>query len=791
MSVSSLTYLDRLNPPQQEAVTLPLGPALVLAGPGSGKTRVLTHRLVFLVHELNIPQWNILAVTFTNKAANEMKARVQKQMHGMTGEAGVRASLYGSTMTVGTFHSTCARILRIEYEHTPYDRNWVIFDSQDQTQVLKSILKENGEESLTVYELKQGISRFKNEGLLPGNPDLFKENLGNPRLQQLYQLYQERLQGSNGMDFDDLLMYTRILLQENKEVREKYQRKWSHILVDEFQDTNHVQYELLRLLVKFRDSQEDIFAVGDEDQSIYAFRGADYENVNRFRRDFRNCRTVLLEQNYRSTPQILSVANGLIAHNLARAPKRLFTDNLPGQQPVIVEASDTRHEAEWICTSISNLLHQSSYGLEDIAVMYRANSQSRELEEAFLRASLPYRIVGALRFYDRREVKDALSYLRLVVNPRDRASLMRIINRPARGIGRKTLDSLADCSVNWKIEVTKALHLIANGPEGAEQETIQLFYLYPHGIKGRALKSLRRFSNLLQNWASVVDREGPDLQPAAILMQILDESGYYSWLDASKEDETNRKENLEELISIAASSADTQETEFDLAQTPTERFLAHASLHAGQDELEEETDKATLMTLHTSKGLEFPVVYIAGLDEGKLPHSRSVTSGSAHELEEERRTFYVGVTRAQDLLFLTHPAQRFEWGQSSPCQPSRFLGEIPAGTCREDQYPEWMGSYSTYRPARREKTSVAKPRRRQRLSSFDWSTEESSKDETKPTVEPEFKPAMKIIHPTFGKGMVIDSVIKNGEEEVSILFDEHGPKRMLAVLANLTILTNE
>lgn len=791
MSVLHSSFLDRLNTQQREAVTLPVGPALVLAGPGSGKTRVLTHRLVYLIHELKIPQWNILAVTFTNKAANEMKARVQKQMHGITGEAGVRASLYGSTMTVGTFHSTCARILRIEYKHTPYDRNWVIFDSQDQTQVINSILKETGEEGMNAYELKQGISCFKNEGMLPGNPGLARVKPENPRLQQLYRMYQERLQESNGMDFDDLLMYTRILLKENEEVREKYQRKWSHVLVDEFQDTNHVQYDLLQLLVKFSNSQESIFTVGDEDQSIYAFRGADYENVNRFRKDFKNCRTVLLEQNYRSTPQILSVANGLIAHNAARAPKRLFTDNNPGQQPVILEASDTRHEAEWICTSISNLVEQTSFGLEDLAVMYRANSQSRELEEAFLRASLPYRIVGALRFYDRREVKDALAYLRLVANPRDQTSLMRIINRPARGIGRKTLDNLIQCSGNWKIGATKALHMIVNGIEGVDQETIQLYYLYPHNIGGRALKSLQRFSNMLQNWNAEAIGKGSNLQPDAMLMKILDESGYYSWLDESKEDETNRKENLEELISIAASSASEEESEGELTQTPMERFLAHASLHAGQDELEEETDKVTLMTLHTSKGLEFPVVYIAGLDEGKLPHNRSILSGSANEIEEERRTFYVGVTRAKDLLFLTHPAQRFEWGQSSPCQPSRFLSEIPEGTCREDQYPDWTESYRSYRPVRYEKTATVRPRRRKRLSAFDWSPSDSDEPEAETTVQLEFRPAMKVLHPTFGQGMVIDSTIKNGEEEVSIVFKDHGVKRLLASLANLQTMPSE
>ena len=791
MSVSEPVYLDQLNPQQRDAVTSPLGPTLVLAGPGSGKTQVLTHRVVHLVHKLHIPQWNILAVTFTNKAATEMKSRVQEQMHGLAGQAGVRASLYGSTMSVGTFHATCARILRIEYEYTPYDRNWVIFDSQDQVQVIKTLLKETGEEGLTPYELQQAISRFKNDGMLPEQTDLLQERASDPHIPKLYRMYQDRLQESNGLDFDDLLMYTRILLQENAEVREKYQRKWSHILVDEFQDTNQVQYDLLRLLMKYPDSQEDIFAVGDEDQSIYAFRGADYENVNRFRQDFRDCKTVLLEQNYRSTPQILAVANGVISYNRHRAPKRLFTDRQPGQQPVILEAANTWQEAEWICRSVSSLLQQTAYGREDVAVMYRTNVQSRELEEAFRRASLPYRIVGALRFYDRREVKDALAYLRLAINPRDHVSLMRIINRPTRGIGRVTWDRLIACSTRWHTHVLGALHLIANGPEGADQETIQRYYLYPHDLKGRSLKSLQRFSSLLQGWTAILDREEQGLDPHVLLEQILEESGYFAMLDNSKEDETGRKENLNELIAIAAQFAETEEeTEEALAQSPMERFLGHVSLHAGQDDLEKEEDRVTLMTLHTSKGLEYPVVYIAGLDEEMLPHSRSIHSDSPKEIEEERRTFYVGVTRAQELLFLTHPRQRNTWGQLSLCNASRFLDEIPEGACRRDEYLRFSPTDS-YQTARRAPAPAAAALRPQtRRSAFDWSTPNPSREETKPAAEPKFKAAMKVIHPTFGNGVVIGSVIKHGEEEVSVVFADHGPKRLLVSLSNLKITSS-
>ncbi len=791
MSVSTPVHLESLNPQQRDAVMSPLGPTLVLAGPGSGKTRVLTHRLVYLIHELHVPQWNILAVTFTNKAAQEMKSRVQEQMHGLAGPAGARASLYGSVMSVGTFHATCARILRIEHEHTPYDRNWVIFDSQDQTQVVSALLKEAGEDSLTPYELKQAISRFKNEGLLPDQTVLLQERARHPQVPKLYRLYQDRLQESNGMDFDDLLLYTRILLQEHEEVRNKYRHKWGHILVDEFQDTNHVQYDLIRLLVKYPDSQEDVFAVGDEDQSIYAFRGADQENINRFRQDFHGCRTVLLEQNYRSTPQVLAVANGVISHNRARAPKKLFTDRQPGPRPVVLSAYDTRHEAEWICRSVMAILQETAYKREDVAVLYRTNAQSRELEEAFRRDSVPYRLLGALQFYDRREVKDALAYLRLVVNPRDRTSLLRIVNRPARGIGRVTIDRLVECSSKWNTHVLGALHLIANGPKGEDPETLQRFYLYPHNLKGRALKSLQRFSNLLRDWTAVLDREGESLVPHALLEQILEESGYFTMLDHSKENETDRKENLDELIAIAAQFAETEEEEMDeaLAQSPLERFLGHVSLHASQDELgEEEEDKVTLMTLHISKGLEYPVVYIAGLDEETLPHSRSVHSDSLKEIEEERRTFYVGMTRAQDLLFLTHPNQRRRWGQTLDCVPSRFLQEIPEGACRPDHYPDRFRPADSLRTLRRPSNPAALPSHpRTRRSVFDWSASAPSSEERPSSAVPEFQAAMKVVHPTFGNGMVIGSVIKNGEEEVSVLFENHGPKRLLASLSNLKI----
>ncbi len=786
MSDSNPVYLDRLNPQQRAAVMSPLGPTLVLAGPGSGKTRVLTHRLVYLIHELRIPQWNILAVTFTNRAANEMKSRMQEQLHGLTGPAGVRASLYGSTMTVGTFHATCVRILRAEYAYTPYDRNWVIFDSQDQTRVLDTLLKETGEESLTRYELKQAISRLKNEGLLPDQTDLLQESARHPHIPKLYRLYQDRLQESNGLDFDDLLMYTRILLQEHEEVRAKYQRKWSHILVDEFQDTNRVQYDLLRLLAQYPDSQEDIFVVGDEDQSIYAFRGADYENVHRFRRDFRHCRTWLLEQNYRSTPQVLALANGLISHNRDRVPKALFTDRPPGQPPVVLAASDARHEAEWICLSVATLLRQTAYGREDIAVMYRTNAQSRELEEALRRESIPYRLVGALRFYDRREVKDALAYLRLVVNPRDHISGLRIINRPPRGIGRGTWERLVACSTKWNMPILEALHLIARGPNDADPEIVQRFYLYPHGVKGRPLKALQRFSSLIRGWTALLDQEAGDQAPHVLLERMLEESGYFTMLDNSKEDETDRKENLTELIAIAARFADPAPDMADaVASSPLERFLEHVGLHASQDDLEEEEDKVTLMTLHIAKGLEYPVVYIAGLDEEVLPHSRSIHSDSPKEIEEERRTLYVGVTRAQDLLFLTYPSQRFAWGQTRWCTASRFLDEIPPGTCRQDQYPEWFQAPGRARPARRAPASAG--RRQTRKSTFDWSTPAPARAADSPAAVPEFKAAMRVVHPTFGHGTVIDSVIKHGEEEVSIVFEKHGPKRLLASLSRLTI----
>ena len=773
--------LDGLNPRQREAVTLPVGPALILAGPGSGKTRVLTHRVAYLVQELGVPHWNVLAVTFTNKAAAEMKERVHALLYGASDLGAARAQRYGTPLAVGTFHAICARLLRAEHASIPYERNWIIFDSQDQNQLLADILKETGEESVSAYELKRLISDCKCRGVKPRPLDQPGADRLEPHVNRLYALYQSRLAESNAMDFDDLLANALDLLRTNEAVRDKYRRRWQHVLVDEFQDTNLVQYRLLKQLVHRPDGPQHLFAVGDEDQSIYSFRGANYENLDRFRRDFPRARTILLERNYRSTPQILAVANGLIAHNAARAPKTLFTERRPLQQAVLCEASDGRREAEWISLSAANLADSSRYGFQDMAVMYRTNAQSRELEEAMLYQGIPYRVVGALKFYDRREIKDVLAYLRLIANPRDATSLTRIIGRPARGIGRATVAKLLAASRAWQLSVSDALRLISQGPAAVPHADPRKLEAHPMAVAGRARNALRRFSELLDAWrADLADAETYDA--GRFLRHVCLSSGYIPHLEKSPDENQDRLDNLEELITFASHFVP-ERPEEELALHPLELFLEHVSLAASQDEADDQDDKLTLMTLHTSKGLEYPVVYIAGLDEDLLPHYRSTHEGSAKDIEEERRLLYVGVTRAMDLLFLTRADARYRFAQTVPCEPSRFIDDIPAQALRRDAYPDWHRPVAA--PAPRAEPRAASARGRRPRSIHNWEASRTARGAAS-SPDPSFQPAMTVFHPTFGRGTVIASAFRNGMEEVSVVFDDHGPKRLTADFLALT-----
>ncbi len=767
--------LATLNPQQREAVQLPLGPALILAGPGSGKTRVLTHRLAFLVRELGLPRWNILAVTFTNKAAGEMKARVDSLL-----TASPASTSYGARLAVGTFHAMCARILRLEVEHTPYAPNWTILDRQEQDRMLREMIKDSPTADMNVYELKSRISRLKNHSMLPHVHAKQAEGFLEERVQHYYAAYQRRLLESNALDFDDLLMQAHQLLKHNEQVRTKYRQRWSHVLVDEFQDTNGVQYEFLKLLTHYPGSPFHLYVVGDEDQSIYAFRGANYENLHRFRRDFPGARTLLLERNYRSTPQILDVANGLIAQNPGRAAKTLFTDRRPGQKVLLCQTPSSSAEADWIGQSVQALTQEAGYGLDDICLMYRTNAQSRELEEALRRLNIPYRVIGALEFYERAEIKDALAYLRIIVNPRDKESLVRIINRPARGIGAATVQRLLACSRQWHLDIASTLDVICQGPEHVPDVDLARLEAFPAPFAKRALGALRRFHALWRQWREEMETWE---DAGEFLRHVCETSGYTAYLQRLHEDDpVDRLENLHELTSSATHlPADLEEEE--LALNPVELFLLHVSLVSAQDDLEENEPKVSLMTLHTSKGLEFPAVYIAGLVEGLLPHARSLDRGSRRELEEERRLLYVGVTRAMDLLFLTRSSNRSTYAGDQPCTPSRFLAEIPEQTLMQETYPAW------HAPAPFRTTRVGTGRQQPSRSRYQWTADAAASANRTSLAQPRFKPAMKVIHPLFGSGTVISASVDQGAEVVSVVFDNtrHGLKKLLASQAKLTI----
>ncbi len=767
-------WLASLNPQQREAVQLPLGPALILAGPGSGKTRVLTHRLAYLVHELELSPYNILAVTFTNKAAAEMKERVAILFASGHIHPATRVRL-----AVGTFHAICARMLRMEVEHTPYERHWTILDRQDQDRLLNELLKARAASDMKVHELRSRISALKNRSITPEVHATQVEGFLEERLQSYYAEYQQRLRESNVLDFDDLLMQAHLLLQGNPQVLARYRQRWQHVLVDEFQDTNGVQYDCLKLLTRYPDSHQHLYVVGDEDQSIYAFRGANYENLHRFRRDFPNAQTLLLEQNYRSTPQILDVANGLITHNMGRAPKTLFTSRPAGQKVLLCQTPSSRLEADWIGQSIQSLIQESDFSLDDICLMYRTNAQSRPLEEALRHLNLPYRVIGALEFYSRAEIKDALAYLRIIVNPRDREALLRIINRPTRGIGVKTVQRLLACSQQWQLDIAATMDVICQGPEHVPALDPARLTAFPIPFAPRTITALQHFHEHWLHWRAELDTCE---DAGTFLHHVCETSGYTAYLQGLQEtDPVDRIENLHELIA-SATHLPSQLAEEELALNPVELFLVHASLVSAQDEMEADEPKVSLMTLHNSKGLEFPVVYITGLVEGMLPHARSIDSGRSKELEEERRLLYVGITRAQDLLFLSHSDSRSSYAGEQSCEPSRFLNDIPAQALIQDYYAS-----STWSAPTRSRTTPSVPiRSRRPQSQYQWST---SANPVPTRTALRFRPAMKVVHPQFGPGTVINSHEDKGEEVVAIVFHDtqHGLKKILASQTRLTI----
>jgi DNA helicase-2/ATP-dependent DNA helicase PcrA len=732
--------LAGLNPAQQDAVQAVDGPVLVLAGPGSGKTRVLTHRVAYLVKEYGVPPWQIMAVTFTNKAAREMKERLFR----LLGEE-FRKS------TIGTFHAICARILRQEAAAIGISPNYVIYDTADQLSLARQAVRalDLDDKLFRPRAMLRAISNAKNELVTPA--EMLAVTYREEVAKRVYERYQALLAENGALDFDDLLAKTVHLFRGDAGVRHKYQHRYPFILVDEWQDTNMAQYELVKLLAGER---ANLFVVGDEDQSIYRFRGADYRNVARFREDYPQARVILLEQNYRSTQTILDVANAVIARNLHRHPKKLYTEQAMGPQVSIVEAYDEQEEGDMVVSEILRLTAGGEVRLGDCAVMYRTNAQSRPIEDAFVRRGLPYRLVGATRFYERKEIKDVLAYLRVVHNPYDGVGVARIMNVPPRGIGQQTMRVLTDWAGSMGLPVYAALQALAEA-DAEEDPGFQV----PFGT--RAKNALLSFTALIEELSRA--RQQVDL--LELLDLLLQRSGYAAYVQDGSEEGQARWENISELRTVARDYADLP------VETALTTFLEEVALVSDVDNLEDEVDAPTLLTLHAAKGLEFPVVFMVGLEESLFPHSRSMDD--PEQMEEERRLCYVGVTRAKKHLYLLHTFRRTLYGESEIREPSRFLRDVPATLIRGQQEPKAARQAPLgLRPGRYLRPEASVPRQASRPP-----IREDRASETR------FQTGDSVRHAIFGEGVVIQSSLTGGDEQVTVAFPGVGLKRLMAGLA--------
>ena len=639
--------LEGLNDKQYEAVINIEGPCLVIAGAGSGKTKVLTNKIAYLIKEKNVLPWNILAITFTNKAANEMKERI--------------ANLVGDSardIWVGTFHSICVRILRKFIDRIGFDSSFIIFDTTDQKNLVKRCLKELNidEKVLNEKSCLYEISNAKNDML---EPDQYKAKVkGDFRretISKVYDLYQQKLRENNAIDFDDIINFTIKILLENVDVLEYYTNKFKYILVDEYQDTNKSQFTLITMLAS---KHGNITAVGDSDQGIYSFRGADITNILNFEKDFPGTKIIKLEQNYRCTGNILNVANEIIKNNEVKYEKKLWTENAKGELPKIFCSDNEYDEGRYIVEQIEHLKRQEKYKYSDFAVLYRMNTQSRAIEDILRREMVPYKIVGGLKFYERKEIKDIISYLRLIQNPSDNLSFNRVINEPKRGIGRTSIEAIEQLAMQNN---TSMYEIIKNAQS--------------YGLN-RVYSNSREFVNCMEEFFNEKD----NLKLSELIKKVLENTGYLKALENEDTEESkNRIANLEEFLNVAI------EFEEESAENTLSEFLEGITLSSDIDNMEEE-DSVTLMTLHSAKGLEFPVVFLVGMEEGVFPGFKSI--GEDKEIEEERRLCYVGVTRAKERLYLTRSKQRTTYGSTTYNPPSRFLKEIPENML--DGYEEAM-----------------------------------------------------------------------------------------------------
>ncbi len=758
--------LSGLNPQQHEAVTSVEGPVLVLAGPGSGKTGVLTRRVAYLIREAGVAPYHIMAVTFTNKAAAEMRHRIE----GFLGEK-VRG------LQIGTFHSTCARILRIESDSIDYNQDYAIYDTDDQKTAVGQVMSDIGidPKKFSPRKVLGAISSAKNEMILPQNyvaQDYFTEVVS-----RVYPGYQAKLRDNNAMDFDDLLMQMVLLMKNNEIVRQKYQQRYPFVMVDEFQDTNTVQYQLVQL---FAMPQNNVFVVGDEDQSIYAFRGADFRNVMRFRNDYPAAKVVLLEQNYRSTQVVLDTARAVIDRNSNRTPKALFTDRQGGDLVTVKENYDDTYESNFIMEEIEQLTNQG-YTYSDFAVMYRTNAQSRALEAAARNYNVPYHLVGGISFYQRREVKDLLAYLRVVNNPDDSVSFERIINM-RKGIGKKSLQSFFNWLREDSLALVDALTMLAEGEKTP--------------LTARVSKLFTEFAELFLRWRGMV-AEG---QLVELYDTVRIDVDYTSHMYSYSDNENQFNERLENITELRGLLASYDEEELSLSE-----FLQDQLLMTDEDRIAEEDDsgdKVTMLTLHAAKGLEFPVVFITGLEEGLLPHQRAFEEQDG--IEEERRLFYVGITRAKEKLYILYAFRRAMFGgYSDMSTKSEFLFDIPQEVMTKDSSllgaPDNTGyrNITTWETRKPSGLDRLKNDLRNQINKTGHVSDEGIRSKIIPfpggdsEYEPlKFKTGMRVSHPSFGAGMVIESNRVDGKEIVSVAFEnkKFGIKKLDTEFAQMTIL---
>lgn len=737
MSQLANDLINGLNKEQAEAVKHTEGPLLIMAGAGSGKTRVLTNRIAYLLGEKEVSPRSILAITFTNKAAREMRERV----HKLVGDE-------GSQIWVSTFHSMCVRILRRDIDRIGYNSNFSILDTSDQLSVIKQALKRLNldPKQYDPRAMLGAISSAKNELI---TPDQYSKEAGSAyerKVAEIFDLYQKTLRRNQSLDFDDLIMQTIQLFDRVPEVLQYYQRRFQYIHVDEYQDTNHAQYRLVNQLAS---RYKNLCVVGDSDQSIYRWRGADITNILSFEKDYPNAKVVMLEQNYRSTKTILDAANKVIGNNSGRKPKNLWTDNIDGAKLRYYQASTEREEALYVTEKIEEMvMMEKKRHYRDIAILYRTNAQSRSIEETFVKAGVPYQMIGGTKFYDRKEIKDMLAYLRLIANPDDDISFERVVNEPKRGIGKTSIEKLQAYANEHEISLFDTLKEVDFT-----------------GVSAKAANALSEFGAMISNWAKQTDF----LTATDMVEQVLESSGYEEMLKAERSIESqSRLENLEEFKTVTKNFEQTSEDKTLVT------FLTDLALIADIDSMDEDPssdDKVILMTLHGAKGLEFPVVFLIGMEENVFPHSRSQMDET--EMEEERRLAYVGITRAEQELFLTNAKMRTLFGRTNMNPVSRFIGEIPSelleGIQETKQNPFGLGNSRPAAKPQEQKRIVRKPKPKSGADALGWG------------------PGDKAVHKKWGEGTVVKVNGEGEAMELDIAFPAPvGIKRLLASFAPIT-----